>query len=432
MQFENKCLWCGKIKLDPDFRTRLNIFLVNIRADFQARPSTTYSSSCFIRSFSTAHLDFDCHSVPKSSRLINEDRLIMRSISCSIFHVSPEHTFLLRTRLTFAIQDLIIRTMNASMNARPGALPPSPPASIARSSHGTSIYAVNNNNGPQKYTAQMVEGQLHEHYLVLKDYLEANLRDDKAYQPQNKARDKLLRLSSIQFQELSTDVYDELLRRKGERRMQHNQGPQVPRFLLPKTNFHPKRNQARQKLSTLAGKKFRELATDVLYELERRAPRLIGADLERVASPVRSITSSMRDPGARSPRSRPVTATSINTGPLSANDPMQYYSGEPLLTPYSSAVFENAGRDVPGPSSGTELARPLPKTFQSNSIVPNQSRMVEDDDDQSGDGGNSPSDFGMVGVTSTTSRATNKNLPYSVVCYSSARTSVHEADRGIA
>ena len=37
-----------------------------------------------------------------------------------------------------------------------------------------------------------------------------------------------------------------------------------------------------------------------------------------------------------------------------------------------------------GPSNN-ELGRPLPKTFQSNTIVPNKSTMVEDEDDQTVD-----------------------------------------------
>jgi Spa2 homology domain (SHD) of GIT len=36
--------------------------------------------------------------------------------------------------------------------------------------------------------------------------------------------------------------------------------------------FHPKRNQARQKLSTLAKPRFKDLASDVFFELGRRYP----------------------------------------------------------------------------------------------------------------------------------------------------------------
>ena len=37
-------------------------------------------------------------------------------------------------------------------------------------------------------------------------------------------------------------------------------------------DFHPKRNQARQKLSTLAKPRFKDLASDVFFELGRRYP----------------------------------------------------------------------------------------------------------------------------------------------------------------
>lgn len=77
----------------------------------------------------------------------------------------------------------------------------------------------------------------------------------------NRAQQKLLRLTAQQFQELSTDVYDELLRRIN---------PNQPTYLLPRNNFHPKRNQARQKLSLLSVPRFNDLSFDILYEIERR------------------------------------------------------------------------------------------------------------------------------------------------------------------
>lgn len=36
--------------------------------------------------------------------------------------------------------------------------------------------------------------------------------------------------------------------------------------------FHPKRNQARQKLATLPSAKFEDLCSDVYYEIMRRYP----------------------------------------------------------------------------------------------------------------------------------------------------------------
>lgn len=78
-----------------------------------------------------------------------------------------------------------------------------------------------------------------------------------------KARSKLIKLSLFQFYELSTDVYDELNRRISEDQTK-------PNYLLPKSNFHLKRNQARQKLANLSQTRFNDLVDDILYEIKRR------------------------------------------------------------------------------------------------------------------------------------------------------------------
>ncbi|KAJ3994146.1 hypothetical protein F5050DRAFT_573423 [Lentinula boryana] len=100
------------------------------------------------------------------------------------------------------------------------------------------------------------------HYDELHRYLTAYL----ARAPPNSrstARQKLTRLTIQQFHELSTDVYDELIRRKSEK--------EVP-FLPVREEFHPKRNQARQKLATLPTSRFEDLSSDVYFELARRYP----------------------------------------------------------------------------------------------------------------------------------------------------------------
>ncbi|KAF8588869.1 hypothetical protein K439DRAFT_1384048 [Ramaria rubella] len=101
------------------------------------------------------------------------------------------------------------------------------------------------------------------------DELQIFLGQHLAKEPPNSrtsAREKLARLTKQQFYELSTDVYDELNRRN------HNtSGNEVP-FLPVKSNFHPKRNTARQKLATLPQTRFKDLAGDVFFELNRRYP----------------------------------------------------------------------------------------------------------------------------------------------------------------
>lgn len=113
----------------------------------------------------------------------------------------------------------------------------------------------------------MSEPDLLHHYKVLKQFLD--ILDDLGQRAKStssramRAREKLLKLLSAQFRELSTDVYDELKRRIDESRAE-------PDFLLPKLTFHPKRNQARQKLSLLPQTRFKDLVLDISYEISRR------------------------------------------------------------------------------------------------------------------------------------------------------------------
>lgn len=275
----------------------------------------------------------------------------------------------------------------ASERGNPGG--PSPPASIARSSTG--MYAQSDSGRSRK--DEQFEGALSEHYVALKRYLAASLRDEKGNPRPNRARDKLLRLSPVQFQELSTDVFDELQRRQQASRQPIPGAPNpppTPEFLLPKDSFHPKRNQARQKLSTLPPTRFRDLATDVFYELERRFPRFTGGDISRMGSPANS----MRGPPSRNgtpvnglpggPRiRRPSEATSMSGFSVRSESRNGSRAQNGLgTTPVS-----------PGPVDG--FGRPQPKTFQSNTMVPNKSTMVEDDETGGEDDDDDADAFGL-------------------------------------
>ena len=242
------------------------------------------------------------------------------------------------------------------MSRRPGE--PSPPNSVARSSYGTNFSSQER----QRQQALRMEEKLSQHYTILKRYLAQSLRDEKGNAKPNRARDKLLRLSAIQFQELSTDVYDELLRRQSAAGQQTNGPGQVPAYLLPKENFHPKRNQARQKLATLPSSRFRDLATDVFYELERRFPHFVGGGIPRNGSP-----------GIYGPPSRTGTPNGIRPGGHAMGPP-------PRNASLGSQVM--AGLNVPGSGQDEGYRGPTAKTFQSNTIIPNKSTMVEDDDDE--------------------------------------------------
>lgn len=284
--------------------------------------------------------------------------------------------------------------MSNGANRRPGdAGNPSPPNSIARSSYGTNL-----SDGQRRKTL-MMEESLAQHYAILKRYLAQSLRDEKGNPKPNRARDKLLRLSTAQFQELSTDVYDELLRRQSAGGPQANGPGQVPTYLLPKDNFHPKRNQARQKLATLPPPRFRDLATDVFYELERRFPRFAGGDIDRNGSPALSAVgppSRQGTPNGIRPASREPGAIRQPPGPTGRFAPRKGSLGGQALS----------GLIIPGQEDAYE--RPTAKTSQSNTIIPNKSTLVEDDDDPTGpeDNEDRRSDaFGSRRDTSTTFRS---------------------------
>lgn len=119
--------------------------------------------------------------------------------------------------------------------------------------------------GPTANVATDARSIARTHFEELHRYLASYLAKEPA-NSRSSARQKLTRLTRQQFQELSTDVYDELIRRKT-----NTSDNEVP-FLPVRDDFHPKRNQARQKLATLPTGRFKDLSSDVYYELGRRYP----------------------------------------------------------------------------------------------------------------------------------------------------------------
>jgi hypothetical protein len=286
---------------------------------------------------------------------------------------------------------------------------PSPPSSIGRSSDGTGLYAaslagsdISTNTNNRKM--QALEDTMAEHFRVLKVYLAPYLNDAQGNPRPSRAKDKLTRLSSVQFQELSTDVYDESLRREQERKRGGPGAPgnDTPKFLLPKNNFHPKRNQARQKLSTLPLERFRQLATDVFYELERRFPRFAAGDLGRSASPAASIASRISNRGPGGPPG-PSSRSATPNGSMGGRPPPgSGYRGPP--PPGDPRGMQGPPGGLAPGSQPNEFGRPLPKTFQQNTIVPNKGMLVEDDDDSAADDDDA---FNLEGAAAR--RRTNKS-----------------------
>ncbi|CAG7937283.1 unnamed protein product [Penicillium nalgiovense] len=231
---------------------------------------------------------------------------------------------------------------------------PSPPNSVAaRSSSGTIA------DGPRdgrRY--RQMEEILGQHYGVLRRFLNGTARDDRT---SNKARDKLLRLSPTQFHELSTDVYDELIRRQqASPPPGRPPRPDVPPYLPARNDFHEKRNHARQRLAALHHVRFRDLATDVFCELERRFPHFTSRDYRGRPPP------NMGPPSARTSQSSRGPPSRMGRG---------YPSGGPPGSP-----FPPRSGSLGGPPSMNGDG-PFPRSFQSNTMVPNKSTMVEDSDD---------------------------------------------------
>ncbi|KOS19136.1 Uncharacterized protein ESCO_000333 [Escovopsis weberi] len=263
-------------------------------------------------------------------------------------------------------------SMNGFLHSPKSPGGPSPPSSVGRSSNGNPGYGRNDGprGGPRPDADEAV---LAEHYHALRVYLTS--RDPNIKQPQNKARDKLLRLSSVQFYELSTDVYDELIRRQAVARTPPNAPNVPPSYLLPEKTFHPKRNQARQRLSSLGPPRFHDLSADVFYELERRYPHFVTGEIPRAGSsmsnrngPVSRMgtpaNGNMYPPRAEGRMRRPSEASSLGRG------------GPPPADPYG--IPPSPGR----PGMNGDFSRPMPRQpNQNKTIVPNKSTMIEEDDE---------------------------------------------------
>ncbi|KAK9899371.1 hypothetical protein P389DRAFT_194371 [Cystobasidium minutum MCA 4210] len=224
------------------------------------------------------------------------------------------------------------------------------------------------------------------HFEEFRAYLDAEgQRDPNA---RANAREKLTRLTRPQFQELSTDVYDELMRRQRAEGNALSGG--APEFLPQKPDFHPKRNQARQKLSTLPKTRFRDLASDVYFELERRYPEFSEASgcNEQQFSGGRPSedTSGGRNayPGGGSGSNQvqiPGRSSSRDDGAL--NGPRlqsstsqkrpQFPQGKPSMD------YQSSSSSTMVPTASSSGGPPPPSTAANEVIIPNKSKVIEED-----------------------------------------------------
>ncbi|KAH8593582.1 prion-inhibition and propagation-domain-containing protein [Bisporella sp. PMI_857] len=104
-----------------------------------------------------------------------------------------------------------------------------------------------------------------EHHDGMKTFLASLPATSERIRPQ--IRDRLTKLSTYQFKELRIDAYDELLRRQEFR-------TSVPFWLPAISTYHPRRNEARRKLSTLHDNRFGQLISEIVQELEDRFPHI--------------------------------------------------------------------------------------------------------------------------------------------------------------
>ncbi|KAJ1921777.1 component of the polarisome [Mycoemilia scoparia] len=184
--------------------------------------------------------------------------------------------------------------------------------------------------------------------LEMQDYIISKVGQSR-FEAQRRRPGKLERLSTLQFQELSTDVYDELNRRL-------NPNESMP-FLPVRDHYHPKRNQARQKLATLSESKFVDLVSDVHTELIRRYPQ----NTQSAPSRPYPNTSSVQGSFYSLPQQNGSTTSFTN--------PQQYYTNRaasPSVAPYNRqdshdrGIKGRAGSNGRNPNESTEYLQNYP------------------------------------------------------------------------
>ncbi|WWD22449.1 hypothetical protein CI109_106940 [Kwoniella shandongensis] len=229
------------------------------------------------------------------------------------------------------------------------------------------------------------------HWRALREFLASWLKEESP-SSRASAREKLTRLTKLQFQELSTDVYDELMRRMAVDN--GNPDGNVP-FLPVREDFHPKRNQARQKLATLPKNRFKDLASDVFYELRRRYPEFEEEDAHnqirydepppapgpRPAYSQSQSQQSLRDPRIRENPTPPPSRPDLNRL-VSSSSSQHQRQGSRGMSQSSHKSRPSRDRDEEilsdnGRAPSRSQANPMAATNEV--VVPNKSRLREED-----------------------------------------------------
>ncbi|GAA5917079.1 hypothetical protein JCM6882_009488 [Rhodosporidiobolus microsporus] len=247
---------------------------------------------------------------------------------------------------------------------------------------------------PPPLTLEQSRAVARTHYTALKGWLakEGALASGST---RTNAREKLTRLTRQQFQELSTDVYDELVRRMEDASGRPGEQP----FLAVRSDFHPKRNQARQKLATLPLLRFRDLASDVYFELDRRYPEFSEEEDNpdgQAFSPSPSANTPTTPYGAAlssQPHSRngSLASQTNNNNNGMASPPLpsnlnarraptpQQQQGQSTHSPQQSHSYaQSHGSSPSGGSSNPPPSAGLPAG--NDVVVPNKSTMIVEED----------------------------------------------------
>ncbi|KAJ3543974.1 hypothetical protein NM688_g5797 [Phlebia brevispora] len=232
------------------------------------------------------------------------------------------------------------------------------------------------------------------HFEELHRYLASYLAKEPA-NSRSTARQKLTRLTRQQFQELSTDVYDELVRRKT-----NTSENEVP-FLPVRDDFHPKRNQARQKLATLPTGRFKDLSSDVYYELGRRYPEFKdeiapssgaavspGSTYDDFPSPDFNTPSSAPLPRSRTSEDRGTDSGYAGSSPAPVRRPSEDYNVSSRRRPSQDTTGRRSSEREYGrrPSESASVHSDSTSTTNAQSatanmgmIIPNKSTIAEEE-----------------------------------------------------
>ncbi|CAL1711181.1 unnamed protein product [Somion occarium] len=256
------------------------------------------------------------------------------------------------------------------------------------------------------------------HFDQLHRYLASYLAKEPA-NSRSTARQKLTRLTRQQFQELSTDVYDELVRR------QNNTTENEVPFLPVRDDFHPKRNQARQKLATLPTGRFKDLSSDVYYELSRRYPEFKDdvPDTANLTSPGSTYDDYPSPEFATTPQTKAIPPSALRSSRASEDRPPDPYAGGSARRPSEDFNSSRRSEDIyggmesynsspaPMPPSASVASRRKPSQdlYSNDRRRPSQDSNISGrrstDRDYSNSAGRRPSE--SVSVTSDSTSTTN-------------------------